>query len=96
MFFYAFVERDGIIERLAVTRGTCIFRKSVDGEADGIELLLGVAGLAFIVKTPIGAAILLVDEMIDDIVFGASGQLPDTLACEARDRLQRRTTGCVR
>ena len=82
MFLYAFIEFHDIVESLAVTCGTGIFRKPVDGEANGIELLLRVFRLAFIVKAPVSAAIFLIDEMVDDIVFGTSGSLQIFLLME--------------
>ena len=66
-------ELQGIVKCLAVARGTDIFRQAVDGKADGVELLARVQGLPFAVEAPVDAAKLLVDEVADEVVLGASG-----------------------
>ena len=42
MFLNDVEERESEIQSLPISRGTSIFRESIDGEADGIELLLCV------------------------------------------------------
>ena len=69
----AFEELQGIVECLAVARGASIFREAVDGKADGIELLLGIEGIAFVVDAPIDTAVFVVDEMVDEVILGARG-----------------------
>ena len=75
MFLDAVVQVKRIFQGLPVARGTDIFRQSVEGKADGIELLPGVLGLSLVVEAPIDATIFLVDEMIDEIVLGVGGRL---------------------
>ena len=70
VFFYALIELEGHIECLMVASGTSILRQAIDHEANGIELFLRVAWLAEVVQTPISAAILRVDEVVEDVVFG--------------------------
>ena len=70
MLLDAVVETDGVVEGLGVARGTCIFGETVNDEANGIELLLGVEGIAFGIKTPVSSTIYLVDEVFEDIVLG--------------------------
>ena len=73
MFLDTLEERNGVVERLAVTRSTGIFRQSIDHKANGIELLLGVEGVAFGIDTPIHTAILRIEEMVENIVLGTCG-----------------------
>ena len=68
-------ERQRIVKGLMITRSPGIFRQAVDGKADGIELLAGVQRLSLIVETPIDTAILLVDEVTDEVVLGIGGRL---------------------
>ena len=64
------IEIKGIIERLTVTCGTGKFRQAVDGEADGIALLLGVERMSMGVDAPKHTSILMVDKMVDDVTLG--------------------------
>ena len=73
MFLDAFVELDGIFQCFVVTRGTSIFRQSINHETYGIELLLRVFRIAFVVEAPICASKFLIDEMLDDIFLGTGG-----------------------
>ena len=68
-------ELQGIVQGLAVAGGTGILRQAVDGEADGVELLLRVLGPAQVVEAPVDAALLLVDEVVNDVVLGPRGSL---------------------
>ena len=68
-------KRQRIVKGLMITRSPGIFRQAVDGKADGIELLAGVQRLSLIVETPIDTAILLVDEVTDEVVLGIGGRL---------------------
>ena len=49
MFLNAVKQLQGTLQCLAVARGTGIFRHTIDGKADGIELLLGVKRVALAV-----------------------------------------------
>ena len=59
----------------AVDGGAEMLRKSVDGEGDGVELLLGVERLTLRSERPEDAAKLPVDEMREQIVAGTHGGL---------------------
>ena len=56
-----------------VARRTSVFRQAINHETDGVELLLGVFRLTFVIYTPIGAAVFHIEEMFDDVFFGTSG-----------------------
>ena len=70
MLFYAVIQIERVLQGLSVTRGTGIFRQTVDGKANGIELLLRVLRLTLVVETPIHAPIVGIDKMIDEITLG--------------------------
>ena len=53
-----------------LTKRTDIFAHAIEHEAEGIELLLRVNGIALIVEFPVCASIHRVDEMLKDIVLG--------------------------
>ena len=59
-----------VFQGLSVTCGSGIFRKAIDGKADGIELLLRILGLSLIIEAPIHTPIFGIDEVLDDIVLG--------------------------
>lgn len=72
------------VERARVAGGAEMLRKAVDCECDGIELFLGVERLTLRSDRPEDAALLLVDEMREEIVAGTqSGLLILRLACSA-------------
>jgi hypothetical protein len=57
-----------------LTNGTNIFAHAIEHEAEGIELLLRVNGIALIVEFPVCATIHGVDEMLKDIVLGTGSR----------------------
>ena len=73
MLLDAVEELQRTLQRLSVARGTHIFRHAVEREADGVELLLRVLRLPLVVQAPEDAALLGVEEVVDDVVFGPSG-----------------------
>ena len=75
MLLNAVIELQGILQSLSVACGPHIFRQAVEGKADGIELLAGVQGLTFVVQAPKDTTILLVDEMLDEVIFGIGCRL---------------------
>ena len=75
MLFDALKEIASHAERFFVTRYPGIFAQPIDSETDGIELLLRVLRISLIVKTPIDAAVFMVDKVLQDIVFGPTGYL---------------------
>ena len=75
MFLNALVEFDGIVQCLTVACSTSILREAVDGETDGVELLLRVERTALVVDAPVDTTILVVDEMLNQIILGPSGSL---------------------
>ncbi len=75
MLLDVMVERDGDVEGFLVARGAGILRETVDGEADGIGLFLGVKGVALVVHAPVHATILLVKEVVAHIVLGTGRSL---------------------
>ena len=66
-------EPKGMAERLAVGGGAGILREGVEGEPQGVELLLGVEGPALGIEAPVDAAVVRVDEAGHEVVLGAPG-----------------------
>ena len=75
MFLNTFVKLDSIVQCLAITCSTGIFRQSIDSKADSVELFLGVEGMTLVVNTPVNAPVIRVNEVVDDIALGTSGSI---------------------
>ena len=69
MLLDAVKQLDGIIQRLLVAGSSGIFAQAIDHEPDGVELLLGIFGIAQIVHRPVGAAELVVVEILNNVVL---------------------------
>ena len=69
MLLDAVKQLDGIIQRLLVAGSSGIFAQAIDHEPDGVELLLGIFGIAQIVHRPVGAAKLVVVEILNNVVL---------------------------
>ena len=66
-------EADGVVKSFGVACRTGIFRQTVDGEPDGVELFFCVEGLAVGAYRPVYAAVFAVVETVDDLAFCAGG-----------------------
>ena len=75
MLLNTFKELESIVKRLLVARCPRKFRQSVDCETDGVELFACVEGITFCVETPKYPTIFMVDEMVDEIVLCARGNV---------------------
>ena len=75
VFLYAVKQFQGIVERLMVARSTCIFRQTINGEANGIKLLLRVERAPLAVDAPEHPTMLLVVEMVDEVSLCPVGSL---------------------
>ena len=75
MVFDVMIQRDGDVECLLVTGGTSILRHTIDGESNGVGLLLGVQRIALVIHTPEDATLLLVEEVITHVVLSSCGSL---------------------
>ena len=75
MILYALKQLDGVVKSLPVSCGADIFRQAVEGEADGVELLACVQRLPLVVDAPIDSTILLVDKVLDKVLFRIGGSL---------------------
>ena len=71
MSFDRVIERHACLESFLIACGTHIFRESIDGETNGIELLFGIYRITLIVEFPIYSSIFRVNEMMEDKVFSS-------------------------
>ena len=69
------IQRDGYIKCLLVTGGTSILRHAIDGESDGVGLLLGVQRIALVIHAPEYTTLFLVPEIITHVVLCSCGCL---------------------
>ena len=70
MLLNAVEQLQGTLQSLPVASGTGILRHAVEGKADGIELLAGVQRHPLVVHAPVDTAILLVNEVLDEVLLG--------------------------
>ena len=75
MVFDVMIQRDGDVECLLVTGGTSILRHTIDGESNGVGLLLGVQRIALVIHTPEDTTLFLVEEVITHVVLSSCGSL---------------------
>ena len=69
----ALEETNRINQGFFITGGTMVFAQSVDGKAEGINLLLRIEGLPFAVERPVDATEFVVVETVDEVTLGTRG-----------------------
>ena len=66
------VDRNRLLQRRDVARRAVVFRQAVDSEDLPVHLLVRIVGLAVRADRPEQAAVLLVDEPVDEVAVGPS------------------------
>ena len=75
ILFDTLIEGNSLLQGFLVARGTCIFRETVDGKTDGVELFARIERITQIIHAPEHTPELAVDEMGQKILLGARSGL---------------------